>query len=364
MTTKLSDSLSLDRGPAMKNRFSLAPLTNWQSHADGTLSDDEHDWLVRRAEGGFAMTMTCAAHVQQGGQGFPGQLGAFSDLHLPGLTRLAQSIKAHGSVSSVQLQHSGERALAEKSGQEVVAPFDVPRKNARAMTTGEVEALIEDFILAAIRSEKAGFEGVELHGAHGYMLCAFLDEKRNLRSDGFGGSYENRTRIFWDIINGIRARTAADFQLGVRISPERFGCAMADSTRFAGELMTSGTIDYLDMSLWDCFMTPEDPDFQDGLIIDHFTRLDRGTTRLGVAGNIRSAPVAQACLDHGADFVFIGRSAIVQYDFPLRAIADPDFVAQEFPVSRDFLKSQSVSPAFVEYLATGWPDYILAEAEA
>jgi 2,4-dienoyl-CoA reductase-like NADH-dependent reductase (Old Yellow Enzyme family) len=346
----------------MKNRVSLAPLTNSQSHADGTLSDDEHDWLVRRAEGGFAMTMTCAAHVQKGGQGFPGQLGVFSDDHLPGLTRLAASIKAHGSVSSVQIQHSGERASAEKSGEEIVAPFDSPRKQARALTTGEVEALIEDFILAAIRSEKAGFEGVELHGAHGYMLCEFLDAARNLRDDGYGGSYENRTRIFWDIIKGIRARTAADFQLGVRISPERFGCTMTDSTRFAEDLMTSGAIDYLDMSLWDCFKIPEEPDFQGAPIIDYFTRLDRGNTRLGVAGNIRSAPVAQACLDHGADFVFIGRAAIVQYDFPLRAIADPDFVAQEFPVSRDYLKSQSVSPAFVEYLATGWPDYVLAEA--
>ena len=83
-----------------KNRFMLAPLTNLQSHADGTLSDDEFNWLTYRATGGFGLVMTCAAHVQAAGQGFPGQLGVFSDNHLPGLTRLAAKIKSEGSVSS------------------------------------------------------------------------------------------------------------------------------------------------------------------------------------------------------------------------------------------------------------------------
>src|SRR5690606_38062308 len=82
---KLFEPLSLARGPAMKNRFMLAPLTNTQSHADGRLSDAEHRWLTMRAEGGFALTMTCAAHVQAGGQGFPGQLGVFGDQHVEGL---------------------------------------------------------------------------------------------------------------------------------------------------------------------------------------------------------------------------------------------------------------------------------------
>jgi 2,4-dienoyl-CoA reductase-like NADH-dependent reductase (Old Yellow Enzyme family) len=109
MTKRLDDGLDLGRGPAMANRFMLAPLTNMQSHADGTLSDDEYRWLVARAEGGFGLTMTAAAHVQKGGQGFPGQIGIWSDDHLPGLTRLAAGIAAAGSLSSVQLHHAGER---------------------------------------------------------------------------------------------------------------------------------------------------------------------------------------------------------------------------------------------------------------
>ena len=91
--SNLFDPLTLASGATLKNRFILAPLTNSQSHADGTLSDEEYHWLTKRAEGGFSLTMTCAAHVQAVGQGFPGQLGIFSDNHLEGLTRLAAGIK-------------------------------------------------------------------------------------------------------------------------------------------------------------------------------------------------------------------------------------------------------------------------------
>lgn len=108
--SRLFEPLSFVRGPAMKNCFMLAPLTNTQSHADGRLSDEEFRWLTMRAEGGFGLTMTCAAHVQAQGQGFPGQLGFFSDAHLPGLTRLASTIRGYGSVAIAQLHHAGIRS--------------------------------------------------------------------------------------------------------------------------------------------------------------------------------------------------------------------------------------------------------------
>src|SRR5215472_10528675 len=100
--TDLFSPLAFARGPAMKNRFMLAPLTNLQSHADGVLSDEECHWLTLRALGGFGATMTCAAHVQAAGQGFPGQLGIFADKHVAGLTGLAAAIKAQGSVAVAQ----------------------------------------------------------------------------------------------------------------------------------------------------------------------------------------------------------------------------------------------------------------------
>jgi 2,4-dienoyl-CoA reductase-like NADH-dependent reductase (Old Yellow Enzyme family) len=342
----------------MKNRFMLAPLTNFQSHADGTLSDDEYHWLVKRAVGGFGLTMTCAAHVQPGGQGFPGQLGIWSDKHLPGLERLAKGIRDQGSLSSVQVQHSGLRAEPKLSGQPRVAPWDDADSGARALSTGEVEQLVEDFILASLRAERAGFDGVELHGAHGYLLCEFLDPVHNQRSDRYGGSFENRTRVFWEIIEGIRARAGKDFQVGVRISPERFDMDIAEARTFAQQLMTSGKIDYLDMSLWDCFKEPVDPAFQGRPLIDLFTELERGGTPLGVAGKIMDAATARKCLEHGADFVLIGRGAILHHDFPKRSLADPDFRSVERPVTREYLRNEGLGPAFVDYMATGWKGFV------
>src|SRR5246127_237132 len=115
--TDLLDPISFVRGPAWKNRFMLAPLTNLQSHPDGKLSDEEFHWLTFRAAGGFGLVMTCAAHVQRIGNGFPGQLGVFSDDHLPGLTRLADAIRAKGAVSSIQLHHAGIRSPKELTGE-------------------------------------------------------------------------------------------------------------------------------------------------------------------------------------------------------------------------------------------------------
>ena len=106
----LSDSVSFRHGTSVANRVTLAPLTNQQSYADGTLSEAEYHWLTMRAQGGFGLTMTCASHVQAVGQGFPGQLGCFDDRHLEGLTQLATGIGDTGSLSVVQLHHAGRRS--------------------------------------------------------------------------------------------------------------------------------------------------------------------------------------------------------------------------------------------------------------
>lgn len=356
--SSLSSPLTLPRGPALKNRLALAPLTNRQSLPDGSLGDDEFRWLTKRAEGDFSLTMTCAAHVQAGGQGFPGQLGIWSDAHLPGLARLAQGIRAAGSVSSVQIQHSGCRAKPELTGQQPVAPWDDAETGARALSTAEVEQLVEDFILAALRAERAGFDGVELHGAHGYLLGQFLDTRNVRRNDRYGGSFENRSRILFEIIDGIRRRAGRSFQLGLRLSPERFGLTLPESRALAQAMMGSGQLDYLDMSLWDVFKEPMDEAFKGKTLLACFTELERGATRLGVAGKIMDAATAQRCLDQGADFVLIGRGAILHHDFPRRAIADPGFASAELPVSAEHLRQEGVGPAFLDYLSTAWQNFV------
>jgi 2,4-dienoyl-CoA reductase-like NADH-dependent reductase (Old Yellow Enzyme family) len=344
----LFEPLSFAHGPAMKNRFMLAPLTNCQSHPDGRLSDDEFNWLTLRAKGGFGLTMTCAAHVQRQGQGFPGQLGVFSDDHLEGLTRLASTIKAAGSVASLQMHHAGNRSPVELAG-EPVCPSDDLERHARGLTTAEVEKLIEDFVEAAVRSEKAGFDGVEIHGAHGYIIAQFLAEGVNRRDDRYGGSLENRSRIIFEIVEGIRRRCRPDFQLGLRLSPERFDLKLAEIRELAAQVLTDGRIDYLDMSLWDVFKEPTEEEFKGRTLMSYFAELPRGTCRLGVAGKVTSAATAGQMLDAGADFVLIGRAAIMHHDFP-RLARDPDFTQTPPPVSAAYLHKEGVSPSFVEYL--------------
>ena len=355
--TDAASPLSFTRGPAMANRMMLAPLTNLQSQVDGTLSDDEIKWLTKRAEGGMGLVMTAAAHVQRQGQGFPGQLGVWSDDHIPRLTELASAIKAHGSLSAVQLHHAGIRSPADLIGEAPQGPFADAETGSRALTTAEVEQLRDDFIAAAVRAERAGFDGVEIHGAHGYILAQFLDGENNQRDDGYGGSFEHRKRIIFEVIDGIRAATRADFQLGLRLSPERFGIRTAEALQLAEEVMTGGQLDYLDMSLWDCFKEPQDPDFAGQPLIKLFTALPRGNTRLGVAGKIMDAAKVQACLDAGADFVLVGRGAILHHDFARRVIADPAFAATPTPVTRAHLQAEGLGPAFVDYMAS-WKGFV------
>lgn len=348
--TSLFDELTFKRGPSMKNRFMLAPLTNQQSHADGTLSDDEFTWLTMRAKGGFGLTMTCAAHVQTEGQGFPGQLAAADDKHLEGLTRLACEIKRHGSVSSVQLYHGGYRCPPDVIGMQPMGPSDDEDSGSRAMTTDEVQATIEKFVEAAVRCEQAGFEGVELHGAHSYLICQFLSSDLNQRRDQYGGNAENRARLLNEIISGIRSRCGEDFQVGVRLSPERMGVYLQDMIDLATQLMASGDIDYLDMSLWDCFKDPAEEAFQSKPLIEWFTEIPRHDTRLVVAGNIRTPQDAINVLAKGVDSVMLGRVAILHHNYPDLMAANADFLPLEHPVPRSHLLAEGVSESFVDYL--------------
>lgn len=351
------DPVSFSRGPSMTNRIMLAPLTNMQSHADGVLSDEEHHWLTMRARGGFGLTMTCAASVQSVGRGFPGQLGAHSDDHVDGLTRLARDIRAIGSVAIVQLHHAGNRSPKDLIGSDPVCPSDDPSTGARALSTEEVEQLIDDFVAAAERCHRAGFDGIELHGAHGYMICQFLSSELNRRADRYGGSLENRSRLLFDIIDGIRARCGADFHIGVRLSPERFGMVIDEIRAVFERLVDGGDVDMIDMSLWDCFAHPKDPAHAEQRLIDVFSTIPRGSVRLAVAGKLYGGDDITRAIDAGADIVALGRAAILHHDFPRLLEVDPHVTMRAVPVSADVLRAEGLSDGFVGYMRS-WPGFV------
>ena len=351
--TSLFAPLSLLRGPALRNRLVLAPLTNLQSNADGTLGEDEFNWLHMRAKSGYGLAMTCSVAVATDGVGFPGQLAAYDERHVTGLARIANVIRNHDGHSVVQLCHSGMRSPEDLIHAQPRCPSANEEFKAREMTLAEVKQSIADFVSAAERCARAGFDGVELHAAHGYLIGQFISSEINQRTDNYGGSLENRSRILFDIIDGIRSTCPRHFSVGVRLSPERFGMKLSEVRQIAQRLFDEEKIDYLDMSLWDVFKEPDEAEFHGRTLVDCFTDLKRGNVRLGAAGKIATGADCKRALEAGLDFVVIGRSAILHHDFPQKVRSNPNFEPTAAPVSSDYLRSEGLGEAFIGYMA-GW----------
>lgn len=334
---------------SMSHRVALSPLTNEQSRDDnGALTDEEIHWLAMRAAGDFAMVMTAAAYVHVSGKGFQGQLGACDDAHDEGLVKLAKEIQKNGAktkaLSIVQLHHGGQRGIAGCN----VGPSDDEATRTKAIS--DVSTLVSWFVSSAQRCQRAGFDGVEIHGAHGYILTSFLSATSNKRTDAYGGTLENRSRVIREIIQGIRKACGASFLLGLRLSVERYQIDTEEMVQLVRELCAEKTLDFIDLSLWDVLKLPEAPSLQWQSLMAHFMGIPRHHTRLGVVGKINSAAMAATCLELGADFVFIGRASIRHHDFARRALEDPSFVRTPPPYTDEELAAEGVSPAFLRYL--------------
>lgn len=356
MKPDLFTPLTMPHGPQLANRLLLAPLTNQQSHTDGTASEADFSWIESCARNGYSMIMTCAANVQANGKAFKGQLGIWNDAQLPGLTHIADIIRRHGGVSSVQLHHGGMRAGFNLPGY-AVGPTANSVYSSRGLTQAEVAQLRDDFIAAARRAQKAGFDGVEVHAAFGWILSQFLSVTLNQRRDSYGGSVENRARLIFEIIDGIRQACRSDFQIGLRLSLERYGMQFGDIVYVAERALREGQIDYLDLAPWDIENVIEEGEFAGRRAIDVFTALPRGDVRIGASGKIMSAVKAREALNAGLDFVMIGRAAILQNDFPHQIREDPEYVTPALPVSAHYLSRQGLSPDFINYMRT-WNGFV------
>jgi 2,4-dienoyl-CoA reductase-like NADH-dependent reductase (Old Yellow Enzyme family) len=352
----LFQPLTFQHGPSMPNRLMLAPLTNQQSHADGILSSEEHHWLEMRAAGGMGLVMTAAAHVQENGQGFPGQLGIFGDQHIPALGKLADSLRRHGALSAVQLHHAGYRAPADLVS-DIISPSGDAESGARALNIDEIHQLRDAFVAGALRAERAGFDGAEVHAAHGYIISAFLSPELNLRTDEYGGSPANRARLLFEILAGIREACGPNFQLGVRLSPERYGQNLSEIVEVTRQLCADQCVDYIDLSLWDVGKQPVNVADNPKLLLHHFTEIPRGQVRLGAAGKIMDGETAQWLLEQGCDFALIGRAAILEHDFADKLQSNHNHRSPALPVTASHLTQEGVSQAFQDYLS-GWPNFI------
>ena len=336
-------------------------MTNKQSHADGTLSDEEINWLVKRAEGGFGIITTAATHVVPEGQGWDGEMGVWGDHQLPGLTRMAGEIRDNGAISLAQIFHGGMRCPQRLTSVQPISASVNPTNDSengetRALEESEIEDLIDAFATAAARCEKAGFDGVEIHGAHGYLICQFLGTVTNRRTDQWGGSLQNRARFLMKIIERIRQMTSESFLVGVRISPEynQIGVVLEDSLDLV-DLLAESEIDFLHISCWDCFIPPTHSD-DHRMVTEIFA--ERLANRLPMisCGAVWSTKHAQQVMEQGADLVGVARTGIGHSDWASH-LHNLDYDPQRPPFTAEHLRSEALSEKFIEYMRN-WKDFV------
>jgi 2,4-dienoyl-CoA reductase-like NADH-dependent reductase (Old Yellow Enzyme family) len=346
------------------NCIALAPLTNTQSNEDGTISDNEYNWLVRRAEGGYGIIITCATHVSEAGKGWDGEMGVWGDKHIPGLTRLAEGIHKNSSLAIAQIFHGGSRAPEKITGKTPwsSSAYLIPGNPPKQVREGIVEDILQviiDFSNAAKRVYKAGFDGIELHGAHGYLFHQFLSTDTNHRNDEWGGTYENRFRLLQTVIKNIRKELPKDFIVGVRVSPEDRGVFKGidfDEGLKTAKLLADEGADYIHISAWEAMKRPEKYKEQDKTMIKYYREALPAHVSIMVAGEIWTPDDVEKCINEGADLVALGRCAIGNPDWPKLAVKE-NYAPKRPPYTVAELEERAISPKFVEYL-NRWENFV------
>lgn len=312
---------------SIKNRLVMSPMGCGLANLDGTPSEDMIAFYEARAIGGAGLIIPEITRVNDvHGAGLMRQLSVTKDRHIEPLSKLAEAVHKHGSKIFIQLHHPGrETVSALLGGQPVVAPSPIPckylKQETRELKTEEVKELINQFIDGAVRVQKAGCDGVELHAAHGYLLQQFLSPYTNKREDEYGGSFENRLRMIQEIIVGIRKVCGPDFPIGVRLSVEEFlektGVTeeyihIQDGIKIAMVLEETG-IDFIDVScgLYETGITSVEPiSFPQGWRRDMIMAVKNHVNIpvIGVSA-IKEPAVAEKFLEDGVeDFVSMGRT--------------------------------------------------------
>lgn len=231
----------------LRNRVVMAPMTSGYGSPDGYATQDLADYYVARARGGVGLITCEACYVERVGRGFLGQLALDHDRYIPDLAKLSRSVHEAGAKIVLQLIHCGRQATSAMCGGQPVAPSAIPcpviREMPRALSLKEVRGLIDAFVTAALRSKEAGFDGVELHAAHGYLLNQFLSPYSNTRTDEYGGDLFNRCRVLLEILEGIRSQLGSNYPILCRLSADEFvprGLTLSDTRILAKWLQNAG----------------------------------------------------------------------------------------------------------------------------
>ena len=323
-------------GLEIKNRVAMTAMGVNLAAAGGGVNDDIIAFYEARARGGVGLIVSGLCRVMDGaGASEPCQLAARNLADVQGLARLMDTVHKYGARMFIQLQHPGRQGSVRVGGEQpvsasaVVNPItgEVPR----ALTVAEIGKIQEAFVKGAYLAQMAGADGVELHGAHGYLINSFLSPYLNRRDDNYGGNFENRLRFLMEILAGIRSACGKGFPLGVRLSAEEFlgdrGNDLAASCRIAVELEKAG-VDFLDISS----TIPDSPKFtaciEPGTIEQGWKKYMAAEIKKHVripiiaVANIKEPAVAEAILAEGCcDLVGVARGHLADPEWCKKAKA-------------------------------------------
>ena len=336
---KLFDPMQL-RGLTVRNRIWLPPMDMFSVFAgDGRPTPFHYQHYVSRAMGGFGMIIAEATAVCPEGRISPHDVGLWEDGQIDSWRWIVDAVKATGTVMAVQLNHAGRKGSTgsfgagyvrgsvplDHGGWPTVAPSEVAYGRyamPRELGVDEIHGIVEAFAAAARRAVDAGFQAIEIHGAHGYLVSQFLDPLSNVRQDEYGGSFEGRTRFLVEIVDAVRAVIPQDMPLLVRISATDWAAGGWDleQTVVLSRMLKEHGVDLMDVStggMVSGVTVPVKPNYQVPFAAEVRARANMPVTAVGL---ITKPKQAQKILAKGqADAIEIGRAALRDPYWPLRA---------------------------------------------
>lgn len=330
---KLLKSKTLDSSINVKNSIVMAPMTTFSGNPDGTVSEAELSYYKSRSKG-VGIVITAATYVSESGKGFPGQFAAYNNSFLPGLKKLAQTIKEEGALAILQIFHGGRMAIPDEipSGQTISASAVAPERSGsmtpRAMTETEIQDIIKAFGETTKLAIIAGFDGVEIHGANTYLLQQFFSPHSNRREDAWGGSIEKRMNfplaVIAQVKKVIKEEGINNFIVGYRFSPEEIetpGITLEDTLLFIDVLANQG-LSYLHSSISDFWQSSmRDASDTKPIICKILDKVHGRVPFIGV-GSIHTPEDAIKALDSGATFISLGRELIMEPDWVSKVQSD------------------------------------------
>ena len=358
---------------SLTNRIGLAPMTRTSATPEGLATDDMAQYYTNFAKGGFSFILTEGTYTDDRySQGYLNQPGIINDEQINAWKKVTESVKQQGAKIFVQLMHAGALSQGNRFSSETAGPSAVKPKGEqlgfyggngefampKEMTEEDIQDVINGFVEAAKNAKEAGFDGIEIHGANGYVLDQFLTDYTNQREDQYGGSLENRLRLPVEVVKAVREAVGSDYPVGIRLSQakvndadHKWGGRESDAEMIFSKIAEAG-VDYIHIAEPDA-AAPAFGDNGPSLV----ELVKKYTNTVVIAnGSLGDPNAAEALLKDGkADIVTIGKAALANQDWADKVKNGKDlddFDFQKILLPQATLKEFEVKPK-IEFFGEG-----------